>query len=81
MLSRAIDGAALMGAANARVKLQQDYNQLVIDTIKKGVGRLVDANMNEASTRLKAIQTQQQLSLQALNIANAQPENILQLFR
>ena len=37
--------------------------------------------MNEASTRLKALQTQQQLGLQALNIANNRADTILQLYR
>jgi flagellin len=44
----------------------------------KGIGRLVDADMNEASTRMKAIQTQQQLAIQSLAIANT---NVVQLFR
>lgn len=51
------------------------------DTIDKGIGRLVDADMNEASTRLKALQTQEQLGIQALQIANSNSENILSLFR
>ncbi len=37
--------------------------------------------MNEESTRLKALQTQQQLGIQALSIANTNAENILQLFK
>ncbi|OWZ91748.1 flagellin, partial [Sinorhizobium sp. LM21] len=51
------------------------------DSIEKGVGRLVDADMNEESTRLKALQTQQQLGIQALTIANTNSQNILSLFR
>jgi flagellin len=46
-----------------------------------GFGRLVDADMNEESTRLKALQTQQQLGIQSLSIANSNAENILQLFK
>jgi flagellin len=42
---------------------------------------LVDADMNEESTRLKALQTQQQLGIQALSIANSNSESILTLFR
>lgn len=81
MLSRAIDGAATLGAVKTRLEMQESYNKAVIDAVKKGVGRLVDANMDEASTRLKALEAQQQLSVQALNIANASSQNILQLFR
>ena len=42
---------------------------------------LVDADMNEESTKLKALQTQQQLGIQSLSIANSNSENILSLFR
>ncbi len=51
------------------------------DSIDSGVGRLVDADMNEESTRLKALQTQQQLAIQSLSIANSASENVLTLFR
>ncbi|MFN7092142.1 MAG: flagellin, partial [Allorhizobium sp.] len=47
----------------------------------RGIGRLVDADMDEASTRLKALQTQEQLAIQALSIANSQSETFLSLFR
>ncbi len=46
-----------------------------------GVSSLVDADMNEASTRLQALQTQQQLGIQALSIANSNSQSILSLFR
>ena len=47
-----------------------------MDAIERGVGQLVDADMNEESTRLQALQVQQQLGIQALSIANAeQPEH------
>ncbi|MBP2572415.1 flagellin [Agrobacterium tumefaciens] len=81
MLSRITDGAAVLGAVKSRLELQESYNQTVIDSIDKGIGRLVDADMNEASVRLKALQTQQQLSIQALSIANENPSMLLQLFR
>ncbi len=42
---------------------------------------MVDANMEEASARLQALQVQQQLGIQALSIANQQPQNLLSLFR
>ena len=45
------------------------------------VGSLVDADMEEESTKLKALQTQQQLAVQALSIANSNSQNILMLFR
>ncbi|WP_313611017.1 flagellin, partial [Rhizobium sp.] len=51
------------------------------DSIDSGIGRLVDADMNEESTKLKALQTQQQLAIQSLSIANSDSQNILSLFR
>jgi flagellin len=81
MLSSMTDTAANLGAANSRITMQNDFVKNLMDTIDKGVGRLVDADMNEESTKLKALQTQQQLGIQALSIANSNSENILSLFR
>jgi flagellin len=81
MLSKMTDTAANLGAANTRIDMQNTFVSNLMDTIDKGVGRLVDADMNEESTKLKALQTQQQLGIQALSIANSNSENILSLFR
>jgi len=75
------DAAADLGAVNKRISMQQDFVSNLMDSIDKGVGRLVDADMNEESTRLKALQTQQQLGIQALSIANSSSQNVLSLFR
>ncbi|MCV9962832.1 flagellin [Pararhizobium sp. BT-229] len=81
MLSNLTDAAATLGATNTRISMQDDFMADLMDVIDKGVGRLVDADMNEESTRLKALQTQQQLGIQALSIANSDSQNILSLFR
>ncbi|MBD9492888.1 MULTISPECIES: flagellin [unclassified Ensifer] len=81
VLSQMTDAAADLGALNARIDLQKGFVDNLSDSIEKGVGRLVDADMNEESTRLKALQTQQQLGIQALTIANSNSQNILSLFR
>jgi flagellin len=81
MLSRVINGAATLGSLKNRIDMQANYNSSIIDSVKRGIGRLVDADMEEASTRMIALQTQQQLSVQALNIANSSPQSILQLFQ
>ncbi len=75
------DAATDLGSAKARVDMQKQFASDLSDAIERGVGQLVDADMNEESTRLKALQTQQQLGIQALSIANAGSENILSLFR
>jgi flagellin len=61
--------------------MQADFAEKLSDSIESGVGRLVDADMNEVSTRLKALQTQQQLAIQSLQIANSSSETVMQLFR
>ena len=73
--------AADLGAISTRIDMQESFVASLNDVIDKGIGRLVDADMNEESTRLKALQTQQQLGIQSLSIANSSAENILQLFR
>ena len=75
------DAAAVVGSTNMRIELQESFVADLMDVIDKGVGRLVDADMNEESTKLKALQTQQQLGIQALSIANSNSENVLSLFR
>lgn len=76
-----IEAAATLGALQSRVEMQESFAHDIMDAIDRGIGRLVDADMNEASTRLKALQTQEQLAIQSLSIANANAENIVQLFR
>jgi flagellin len=73
--------AADLGSIGMRIDLQEEFVSKLTDSIDKGVGRLVDADMNEESTRLKALQTQQQLAVQSLSIANSASQNILTLFR
>jgi flagellin len=73
--------ASSLGSIQSRVDLQEDFIASLVDVIDKGIGRLVDADMNEESTRLKALQTQQQLGIQSLSIANTNAESILTLFR
>jgi len=73
--------AASLGSISSRIDLQSDFVNKLSDSIDSGVGRLVDADMNEESTRLKALQTQQQLAIQSLSIANSASENVLTLFR
>ena len=81
MLTQMTDAASNLGAVNKRITMQDDFVANLMDSITKGVGRLVDADMNEESTRLKALQTQQQLGIQALSIANNSSQNVLSLFR
>jgi flagellin len=80
-LSSMSTGAAELGAAKARIDLQSSFVSSLSDSIDKGVGQLVDADMNKESTRLQALQVQQQLGIQSLSIANGNSQQILSLFR
>jgi flagellin len=80
-VSAMTDAATNLGAVKNRVDLQQDFVSNLMDAIDRGIGQLVDADMNEESTRLQALQVQQQLGIQALSIANSNSQNILSLFR
>jgi len=74
-------GAAALGAAKSRIDMQKDFVSKLSDSIERGVGQLVDADMNKESTRLQALQVQQQLGIQALSIANGSSQQVLSLFR
>lgn len=81
MMIAIVDVTTTLGAVTTRLDTQKGFMKTLSDTITKGVGRLVDADMNEESTRLKALQTQQQLTVQSLTIANSSAQSIMQLFR
>jgi flagellin len=75
------DAASSLGAVKTRMDIQKDFSASLMDAIDKGVSQLVDADMNEESTRLQALQVRQQLGIQALSIANQSAQSILSLFR
>lgn len=81
LINTAVVGAANLGSAGKRISDQADFVGKLSDSLKVGMGALVDADMEEASARLQALQTQQQLGIQSLSIANQAPSAILSLFR
>jgi flagellin len=60
---------------------QISYNSTKIDSLKAGVGALVDANLAQESAQLQALQIRQQLGTQALSLANQAPQTLLSLFK
>ncbi|MCP5037094.1 MAG: flagellin [Rhodobacteraceae bacterium] len=81
LISNSIDAAAQFGSSQGRIQIQNDFISKLSDSLKTGIGAMVDADMEAASARLQALQVQQQLGTQALSIANQAPQNILSLFR
>jgi len=73
--------AAKFGAAQTRIDAQNEFLGRQVDSLKLGKGSMIDANMEEASARLQALQVQQQLGIQSLSIANQAPQSVLALFR
>src|SRR5690606_13740653 len=72
---------ANLGSSAKRLEIQGDFSAKLMDILKTGVGNLVDADLAEESAKLQALQIKQQLGVQALAIANASPQTILQLFQ
>ena len=81
MLQTSIDAAASFGSSQKRIEIQNEFVGKLTDSLKTGIGVMVDTDMEEASARLQALQVQQQLATQALSIANQQPQGLLSLFR
>ena len=81
LMKTATDAAAAFGSAGSRIENQASFVSKLTDSLKTGIGALVDADMEEESTKLKALQVQQQLGVQSLTIANTTTQQILSLFR
>jgi len=80
-LSAMTAAGSKLGSMSARIDLQTTFVSALSDSITSGVGKLVDANMEQESSKLSALQTQQSLAIQSLSIANSSSQSILSLFR
>ena len=80
-ISDMTSSASTLGATKQRVTLQKNFVGALMDAVDRGISTLVDADMTEESTRLQALQVQQQLGTQSLSIANQNSQNILALFK
>ncbi|GAA6180584.1 flagellin [Shimia sp. NS0008-38b] len=81
LIQTSIDSAASFGSVQGRIETQSDFISGLTDALKSGIGTLVDADMEETSARLQALQVQQQLATQSLSMANQAPQQLLSLFR
>jgi flagellin len=73
--------SSIIGSVSNTLTNAATFNSALSDNYTTGIGALVDADMNQASTRLQALQTQQQLGVQSLSIANQSSQLILKLFQ
>ncbi|MCQ8184905.1 flagellin [Parvularcula maris] len=81
MIQTVIDATASFGSVQNRIDIQNNFVTSLIGSLEAGVAGLTDANLEEASAQLQALQVQQQLNIQALSIANSAPSALLALFR
>ncbi|TGY87250.1 flagellin [Marinicauda algicola] len=72
---------ARLGTKSKALEIHDSFVTKLSDALEKGIGNLVDADLAKESARLQAVQTKQQLGIQALGIANAAPQSILSFFR
>lgn len=70
-----------LGTGSKSLDNQLIFTSKLQDSLETGIGNLVDADLAKESARLTALQTKQQLGVQALSIANAAPQTILSLFQ
>jgi flagellin len=73
--------SAQVAAQSRSISLQKGFVDDLVDATKKGLGALVDADVAAESATLQSLQVRQQLNIQALSIANQQPNTLLSLFR
>jgi len=72
---------AQLGTSSNAVTTALSFTSNLSDSLTQGVGNLVDADVAAESATLQALQTKQQLGVQALSIANASSSVLLSLFR
>ncbi|WP_125256754.1 flagellin [Brevundimonas fluminis] len=78
----AVSGAlARLGTKSKALTTHLTFVGKLTDSLESGVGNLVDADLAKESAKLQALQTKQQLGVQALSIANQTPQLVLSLFR
>jgi flagellin len=71
---------AKLGTGSNRLTDQLSFVSSLQDSLTTGVGNLVDADVAKESANLTALQTKQQLGIQALSIANSSSSSLLSLF-
>ena len=72
---------AKLGTASKALQTHLTFVSKLQDTLTAGIGNLVDADVAKESANLTALQTKQQLGVQALGIANQSSSILLSLFR
>ncbi|MGY6531703.1 flagellin [Glycocaulis sp.] len=72
---------ARLGTGSKSLEIHKTFVSKLSDSLEKGIGNLVDADLAKESARLQSLQVKQQLGIQALSIANSAPATVLGFFR
>lgn len=72
---------AKLGTGSNAIATHAAFIGKLQDSLTAGIGNLVDADLAKESAKLQALQTKQQLGVQALSIANSSSSSLLSLFR
>ncbi len=72
---------AQLGTDSKKLGIHKTFVTKLSNELSNGISNLVDADLATESARLQALQTKQQLGIQALSIANQAPTAVLALFR
>jgi flagellin len=72
---------ATWGAGAKRLEVHKTFVSKLQDALSNGIGSIADADLAKESAKLQALQTKQQLGIQALSIANSSSQSALSLFR
>jgi flagellin len=75
------ESLARLGTGAKKLEIHKAFVSKLSDSLKGGIGNLVDADLAQESARLQSLQVKQQLGIQALSIANSAPQMLLGLFR
>ncbi|PWE17573.1 flagellin [Marinicauda salina] len=83
-ITRSLDNVnqalANLGSDLKKIEAHRTFVDKLMDSLTAGIGNLVDADLGKESARLQALQVKQQLGVQALSIANSEPQILLSLF-
>ncbi|MDZ4318264.1 MAG: flagellin [Phenylobacterium sp.] len=80
-LASAITALQAIGTSSKSTERSLAFNDKLQNALEAGISNLVDADLAKESARLTALQTKQQLGVQALSIANQSSSILLGLFR
>ena len=74
------DFASNLGNAYSIIQTRQNFTDSLIDVLSTGADDLLLADMNEESANYLALQTRQQLAVNALSLASQSAQSVLSLF-